>query len=160
MSIKETLKSIGYAVGNVKNKPVTYLYPDKPLPVKEVSRGMLSLDIQACIGCELCQRICPSNAITMQKVDPNAAHFKSNARNEAPAVDFAKCIFCGLCMQICPTNALHHTHKYDISSSDKKALFYDPFKLNDVFNEEYKPLNLKSREEMEKPSEPQQNQNV
>ncbi len=155
MSIKETIKGIGYAISNIKNKPATYLYPDKPLPVKEKSRGMLVLDLESCIGCELCQRICPADAIVMEKVDSDKAHFKSNARSEAPSIDFAKCIFCGLCVQICPPNVLHHTHKYDLPTEDKKKLFYDPFMLNEAFNEIYKPLNLRSRQEMEKPSEPQ-----
>ena len=110
MSIKETIKGIGYAISNIKNKPATYLYPDKPLPVKEKSR-------------ELCQRICPADAIVMEKVDSDKAHFKSNARSEAPSIDFAKCIFCGLCVQICPPNVLHHTHKYDLPTEDKKKLF-------------------------------------
>ncbi|MEM3192350.1 MAG: NADH-quinone oxidoreductase subunit I [Candidatus Parvarchaeota archaeon] len=139
MSIKETIKSVYYAVSNVKNKPATYLYPDKPLPVKEHSRGMLSLDLENCIGCELCYRICPSDAIRMIKLDREKAGFKNNVRNEAPAIDFNKCIFCGLCSEICPPHVLHHTHRYDISTDDRADLEYDPFRLNEVFEKVVKP---------------------
>ncbi len=139
MSVKETIKSVYYAISNVKNKPATYLYPDKPLPTKVHSRGMLSLDLENCIGCELCYRICPSDAIRMINVDKDKAKFKNNARNEAPAIDFNKCIFCGLCVEICPPHVLHHTHKYDISTDNREDLAYDPFKLNEVFEKIVKP---------------------
>ncbi len=140
MSIKDTLAVFGYGAKEAVNKRATYPYPDKPLPIQKRSRGMLSLDLENCIGCELCFRICPSDAIRMQKVDFKAAGFHTNARSEAPEIDFNKCIFCGLCSEICPPKVLHHTHKYDISTDDRKELVYSPFELKEVFEELVKPF--------------------
>ena len=75
----------------------------------------------------------------MQKVDFKEAGFHTNARSEAPAIDFNKCIFCGLCSEICPPKVLHHTHKYDISTDKRKELVYMPFQLRDVYENLVKP---------------------
>ena len=139
MSIKETIGAFGYGIKEAFNKRATYPYPDKPLPIQKRSRGMLSLDLENCIGCELCFRICPSDAIRMQKVDFKEAGFHTNARSESPAIDFNKCIFCGLCSEICPPKVLHHTHKFDIPTDNRKDLVYSPFKLMDVYEELVKP---------------------
>ncbi|MCL4391662.1 MAG: NADH-quinone oxidoreductase subunit I [Candidatus Parvarchaeota archaeon] len=139
MSIKDTFGVFGYGIKEAISKRATYPYPDKPLPVQKRSRGMLSLDLENCIGCELCFKICPSDAIRMQKVDFKEAGFHTNARSEAPAIDFNKCIFCGLCSEICPPKVLHHTHKYDISTDKRKELIYDPFQLKEVYKELVEP---------------------
>ncbi|MBF0101610.1 MAG: 4Fe-4S binding protein [Desulfobacterales bacterium] len=49
--------------------------------------------IESCIGCEMCKKICPMNAIfgdseTQQKINPEL------------------CIECGSCGRICPKNAI------------------------------------------------------
>jgi NADH-quinone oxidoreductase subunit I len=139
MSIKDTFSVFGYGIKEAISKRATYPYPDKPLPVQKRSRGMLSLDLENCIGCELCFKICPSDAIRMQKVDFKEAGFHTNARSEAPAIDFNKCIFCGLCSEICPPKVLHHTHKYDISTDKRKDLIHDPFKLKETYESLVKP---------------------
>ena len=136
MSLKETIKAVGYALKNVTTKPVTHQYPDEKLVVEKRSRGMLSLDLDNCIGCELCYIICPADAIRMR---PVGLHNSWNPRDIAPEIDFNKCIYCGLCSEICPPNVLHHTHIFDISTDNRKDLVYTPFMLKDVYLREIVP---------------------
>jgi formate hydrogenlyase subunit 6/NADH:ubiquinone oxidoreductase subunit I len=45
-----------------------------------------------CIGCKMCEKKCPTQAI---KVDSFLA-----------SIDYNKCIVCGACVSVCPTGAI------------------------------------------------------
>jgi 4Fe-4S ferredoxin len=59
----------------------------------------LSLDLDPCIGCELCRQVCPTEAITLKKEDGRTV----------PWVDTEKCSLCGLCATFCPADAVKLT---------------------------------------------------
>jgi len=52
-----------------------------------------------CIGCGLCQKICPNNAI---HVEQNLAY-----------IDYDKCDSCGLCATVCPKHLIADNKKLE-----------------------------------------------
>lgn len=56
----------------------------------------LTFDLEECIRCDLCRKVCPREAISLEPVD-------TGAKLE---VDEEKCSMCGLCVSFCPTGAV------------------------------------------------------
>jgi len=66
-------------------------------------RYSLTLDKNLCKGCEICQIICPREAITITKIPK-----KDREKAKPPTIDVStqKCSYCGMCEPICPFGAL------------------------------------------------------
>lgn len=55
------------------------------------------VDKEKCIGCRLCEKVCPSDAITVQPVDRKAE------------IQTALCFQCTNCQQVCPEAAIQYS---------------------------------------------------
>ena len=66
-------------------------------------RYSLILDKNRCIGCEVCQIICPREAIEIIKPVKNEGE---RIKHPSIRIDEKKCSFCGMCNAICPVGAL------------------------------------------------------
>ncbi len=82
------------SLGNLIKKPATLAYPAAPRPLYERTRGHVAIDVPACIFCGLCQRKCPTGAITVTKPE-------SSWR-----IRRMQCIQCGACVEVCPKKCL------------------------------------------------------
>lgn len=110
-------------LSHVAKKPATELYPFEKKEKPDKFRGKLKFYPEKCIGCLLCMKDCPSDAITITKVGEKK--FECEIRLD-------KCIYCGQCVLSCPKQALEMTKDFELAGLDRK-------KLRVTFKNETKP---------------------
>ncbi len=100
---------------------VTLQYPFESFPVPDNGRYRLHNEIDDCIVCDKCAKVCPVNCIDIEPVR-SADEFGKTSDGTPKRIyaakfdiDMAKCCFCGLCTTVCPTECLTMTKVYDFS---------------------------------------------
>lgn len=109
---------------NQENGIFTLQYPKEQIPVPDHGRYKLHNEIEDCIVCDKCAKICPVNCIDIEPV--RAVEEFGKTSDGTPLriyaakfdIDMAKCCFCGLCTTVCPTECLTMTSEYDFSAFD------------------------------------------
>jgi NADH-quinone oxidoreductase subunit I len=128
-----TLSHLLHAVRRRKNQDIrdsgyfkepdgmnTVLYPYEAVPVPDHGRYMLHNEIEDCIVCDKCVKVCPVNCIEIEPIRSSVEFGKTSngmSRRIYAArfdIDMAKCCFCGLCTTVCPTECLIMTPEYDV----------------------------------------------
>ncbi|WP_448528860.1 4Fe-4S dicluster domain-containing protein [Raineya sp.] len=103
---------------------VTLEYPKEKLPTPEIGRYKLHNEIDDCIVCDKCAKICPVNCIEIEAIKATEEFGKTSDGTSKRIyaakfdIDMAKCCFCGLCTTVCPTECLTMTDEYDYTVSD------------------------------------------
>lgn len=103
---------------------VTLQYPYESLPVPDVGRYRLHNEIDDCIVCDKCAKVCPVDCIEIDAI--KAPEVFGTTSDGTPKrihaakfdIDMSKCCFCGLCTTVCPTECLTMTKAYDFSEFD------------------------------------------
>jgi NADH-quinone oxidoreductase subunit I len=125
------VRALGTTARNLLRKPITVHYPDEHRTYPDRYRGLLVLTYdkttgeENCIGCRLCEFICPPQVI---KVEMD----KQEARNYAKTftLELYACEFCELCVQVCPTDAIVMTKSFDLPTGDRRELLLDKDRLH------------------------------
>lgn len=94
-------------------KPATEAYPFAAPQVPAGLRGAIRFFADKCIGCKLCMRDCPSEAITITKV--------ADKQFEA-TFDLDSCIYCSQCVDSCNKDALASSSNFELAQLDKAKL--------------------------------------
>jgi NADH-quinone oxidoreductase subunit I len=110
---------------------VTLQYPHQTLPVPDNGRYQLDCEIDDCIVCDKCAKVCPVDCIDIEPI--KSSEVISYASDGSPVrlyaakfdINMAKCCFCGLCTTVCPTECLTMTNKYDFSVVDITQLNFE-----------------------------------
>lgn len=144
-----------------KKLNATLQYPHEKWPIPErsigfvekdynVIRSRLHVDINDCIGCLQCERVCPVNCIKIETVKapkdadlgalPGGTQTGTTSSGTAKRllvarfdIDMAECCYCNLCVYPCPEDCIYMTggpngHKhpidYEFSERNREDLVY------------------------------------
>src|ERR1700744_1185117 len=109
----------------------TIQYPAQKLPIPEVGRYQLDVEMDDCIVCDLCAKICPVNCITIESIKSTTGSIGETSDGSKKLlyaaqfdIDMAKCMYCGLCTIVCPTECIVMTNKYDKTVFELSDLTY------------------------------------
>lgn len=125
---------------------VTLQYPHETMPVPDNGRYQLHNEMDDCIVCDKCVKICPVDCIEIEPIrsseEIGKASDGSSIRLYAAKfdIDMAKCCYCGLCTTVCPTECLTMTSEYDFSTFDIKTMLFEFANLTPAQAEEKRQL--------------------
>jgi NADH-quinone oxidoreductase subunit I len=130
--LRGTLKVMGVTLRNFFRPATTVAYPQVTRPIPAQWRGggfALTYDPatreENCIGCRLCEYICPSQiiAVTLRKGEA-----RQNGKGATYAgsflLDYQACMQCELCVQVCPTDAIVMTRGLAPSTTSRDGLVF------------------------------------
>ena len=113
-----------------QNGIATVQFPHEQLPVPVAGRYQLHNEMDDCIVCDKCVKVCPVNCITIEPIR-SAEEFGKTSDGTPRRIyaatfdlDMGKCCFCGLCTTVCPTESLTMTPVFDFSSYDMSKHYF------------------------------------
>lgn len=104
---------LGEVLPHIFMRPATFDYPHVKTKMPEHFRGKLIRIEERCVGCKICVRDCPANALSLIKVAEKQFEID---------VDLARCIYCAQCVDSCPKKALESSDEFELATLDKKTL--------------------------------------
>ncbi|MFH0966132.1 MAG: 4Fe-4S binding protein [Methanobacteriota archaeon] len=125
------LPAVSMVLRQLFKKPATNLFPAKNLPPSITAylnavaggtasinppvqtpsrfRGKIRYDRDTCIGCKMCIRVCPANAIEFL---PDTKRVR---------IWVTQCIFCSQCNEVCPKGSLSMSDEFLLATEDRYA---------------------------------------
>src|SRR3712207_7971636 len=99
---------MGVTLKHLFQQKITRQYPEYKRELPERSRGLLTVDMDRCIACLQCMRICPDHCISIEQ---EKRDFDGSGKAKPYAVGFviddSRCMYCSLCVEVCPRSEEH-----------------------------------------------------
>jgi len=134
--VLDSLQVLMTTIRNVFRPPTTVDFPRVKRERPERSRVSFALvhdehGEEACIGCFLCEKICPSDVITVKAAGKRVSEATGKKRGycEDFTLDLNGCIYCELCVQVCPTDAILMTRTHQPPTFSREGLVLTMDKL-------------------------------
>lgn len=153
-TFKTIFKGMGITIRHFFGPSVTLQYPDERDILPKRARSRLFVNIDDCIGCNLCARACPVNCIDIETVKAGADEDLGTTSNGKQKrlwisqfdIDMAKCMYCDLCVYPCPTECIYMVQEYEFSEFDRSNLLY---KFSDLSSERVTEVKETAKNEAE-----------
>jgi NADH-quinone oxidoreductase subunit I len=117
------LKGMGITLKHLFDKKITRAYPEYKKETSERSRGMLTVDMDRCIACLQCMRICPDHCISIEQTKRDAdGSGKAKPYAIGFVIDDSRCMYCSLCVEVCPVNCIYHTEEFEAQAYNRLEL--------------------------------------
>ena len=121
----ELVKGLGITGRHLFARKITIQFPEEKTPASPRFRGLHALrrypnGEERCIGCKLCEAVCPALAITIE----TAEREDNTRRTTRYDSDLTKCIVCGLCEESCPVDSIVETHILEYHGERRGDLYY------------------------------------
>src|SRR6056297_447768 len=166
LTFKSIFTGMGITMRHLFQPSVTLQYPDERDVLPANARAKLYVDIDDCIGCNLCARACPVNCIDIETVMATSDVDLGKTSTGNPKrfwltqfdIDMAKCMYCDLCTFPCPTDCIYMVPEYEYSEFDRTNLIYHfsdltPEKVDEVKEKAEKEAEEKKKERERKMKE-------
>ena len=136
-SLYSMLRGLKVTNANRLRAETTVSYPDVRPDLAPRFRGFPEVDLDICIVCHLCEKVCPTQCIHIEDIIHGPAHGeaadpgapKPAKKKEATVftINAAICMVCGLCEEVCPTKPVRSIilgHKFEVATSNRADLVY------------------------------------
>jgi formate hydrogenlyase subunit 6/NADH:ubiquinone oxidoreductase subunit I len=94
--------------------------------------GLTSVDVDLCIGCGVCEKVCPIKCITMEPLKEKEELRPGMIKDKRPVIDLGKCVKCMQCSNSCPTSKAYGKP----SAINPMGLSISGIKASDLFKKE------------------------
>ena len=121
----ELLAGLRVTLSNLFKRKITIQYPEEKTPLSPRFRGLHALrrypnGEERCIGCKLCEAVCPALAITIETEERE----DKTRRTTRYEIDMTKCIYCGFCEESCPVDSIVETNIHEYHGEKRGDLYF------------------------------------